>query len=311
MILGGSVRRSGDGIFVRVALVLSAAAAAPLLISAEDPATKKAMLFCSMLLLCISSSFMYAVAPGILTCLVPAQDTGTNTKHRTGSTTTMNILALLFACLLACATSAAGKDYDSLSAEEKAAFGKKVEQLSVMIAEGKKHGENKDWPKALKAFHGAAEFAPGAVDGYFYLASTYYAMGELEAATESYRKVAELMPKDAKAHSNLGVCLSDSGKHEEALKAHGQALELKPKDTGIIANAAKAHLARNTEDSVKEAAKHFKALLKIEPDNADAQMGLELAEMGVAKKVKGDYEIVGKEKPKARKEAEADEGVAA
>merc|ERR1711918_179177 len=115
---------------------------------------------------------------------------------------------------------------------------------------------------ALKAFHKATEFAPGAVDGFFYLASTYFAMGELEAATDSYRKVAEMMPKDAKAHSNLGVCLSDSGKHEEALKAHGQALELRPKDAGILANAAKAHLAKNTEDSVKEAAKHFKALLK-------------------------------------------------
>lgn len=76
LLLGALARDWGDGCFMRIALVLSAGAAAPLLMETQAAALQRAELCGSMLLLCVSSSFMYAVAPGILTRLVPAQDTG-------------------------------------------------------------------------------------------------------------------------------------------------------------------------------------------------------------------------------------------
>merc|ERR1712072_799331 len=141
-----------------------------------------------------------------------------------------------------------------------------------------------------------------------YLANTFFAMGEKEAAIVSYRKVTELAPKDTYAHSNLGVCLSDVGKHDEALEAHEQARKLAPKEIRVLVNLAKAQLAKNTEESVKAAVQYFKATLKLDPANSEAKMGLELAEMGVAKKVEGDYEIQGGQE---RHETAKDEGVAA
>merc|ERR1711924_50755 len=150
-------------------------------------------------------------------------------------------------------------------------------------------------------------FAPGQVDGYFYLANTFYAMGEKEAAIESYRKVTELAPEDTYAHSNLGVCLSDVGKHDEALASHEQARKLAPKEIRVLVNLAKAQLAKKHRRVHQGCCAVLKATLKLDPANSEAKMGLELAEMGVAKKVDGDYEIQGEQ---GHKET-ADEGVAA
>merc|ERR1711918_107054 len=129
-------------------------------------------------------------------------------------------------------------------------------------------------------------------------------------AIESYRKVTEIAPRDSNAHSNLGVCLSDAGKHDEALASHEQARKLAPKEIRVLVNLAKAQLAKNTEESVKAAAQYFKATLKLDPANSEAQMGLELAEMGVAKKASKDEVFVQTPDKEQQADSSGDEGVA-
>ena len=54
--------------------------------------------------------------------------------------------------------------------------------------------------------------------------------GELAVAEETLRKILQLDPNDAHAHSALGAALNEQGRYEEAEAALRQAIELNPDD---------------------------------------------------------------------------------
>ncbi len=59
-------------------------------------------------------------------------------------------------------------------------------------------------------------------------------------AVPALRRTAELMPRDAEAHGNLGSALRDQGRWEEALASLRRALELAPRDVDSLLDAADA-----------------------------------------------------------------------
>jgi tetratricopeptide (TPR) repeat protein len=219
--------------------------------------------------------------------LDPGQSLNTFTPF-TMSPYALFIVSFLALCCVATGAEDKLKDMASATPEEKEKFVKHLQKLKEFIDEGKKHGEKKDWEKALKSFQAAIEFEPLAMDGFFYLGNTLHVMGKTDAAILAYRRVTELAPDSAQGHSNLGVCLSDAGNHDEAIVAHKAAHKLSKDDVRVLVNLGKAFLNKNTEESVEEAKQYFKTALVIDANNADAKMGLEVAEMGVAKTANKD-----------------------
>jgi Flp pilus assembly protein TadD len=56
------------------------------------------------------------------------------------------------------------------------------------------------------------------------------ALGDLEAAVESFRKAAELAPGHFEAWHSLGMALMKAGRHAEAVEAGKKAVALNPQD---------------------------------------------------------------------------------
>jgi tetratricopeptide (TPR) repeat protein len=60
--------------------------------------------------------------------------------------------------------------------------------------------------------------------------------GSWREAAFRFRKAAELDPKNAYAHNNLGVSLESTGQFEKAIEAYTLALELNPKNERMREN---------------------------------------------------------------------------
>ena len=73
--------------------------------------------------------------------------------------------------------------------------------------------------------------------------------GEIQAATEQFRRTVALDPGPAAGWSNLGMMLKIAGRHAEAIAAHDQALVRAPDDAQLHVNRAAAllHAGRWTE----------------------------------------------------------------
>jgi len=95
--------------------------------------------------------------------------------------------------------------------------------------------------------------------------------GQHEAALPEWRKVLEVSPNDAKAHTNLGVALARTGNPGEAIAHHQKALELDPEDTEVHMNLGVALAAAGKWD---EAITHCRKALELDPDYAEAHSNL-------------------------------------
>ena len=81
-------------------------------------------------------------------------------------------------------------------------------------------------------------------------------------ALPALRRAAELMPRDAEAHGNLGSALLAAGQWSEALAVLHRALELRPDDAEALAEAADAAKALGRLD---EAIGLYQRALRIDP----------------------------------------------
>jgi predicted O-linked N-acetylglucosamine transferase (SPINDLY family) len=118
---------------------------------------------------------------------------------------------------------------------------------------------------------------PGFGFGWKLLGGTLQMQGK--DALPAFQKVAELMPKDAEAHYNLGVVLKSSGRLDAAAASNRRAVELKP-------DYAEAHsnLGNVLKDlgQLDAAVKCYRRALQLKPDSADAHnnLGTALKELG-------------------------------
>ena len=95
--------------------------------------------------------------------------------------------------------------------------------------------------------------------------------GDIPAAINEYRKVIELRPDSADAHSNLAVALKKQGDLDGAVVSVNRALELKPDNVGALTTRGStfAELGKWTD-----ARRDFAQALKLDPRDDGALYGL-------------------------------------
>jgi len=96
-------------------------------------------------------------------------------------------------------------------------------------------------------------------------------MGDLERATESFRKAIELDPSNRAALHNLALALSDAGQHAEAAEAYRRLIALDPSDSS--AHSALGDLAA-VQGRLEEAVGHLRRAVQLAPDFKQARYQL-------------------------------------
>jgi protein O-GlcNAc transferase len=92
-------------------------------------------------------------------------------------------------------------------------------------------------------------------------------LGDLDKASQSFKKVTELNPNFAEGFNNIGAVLKDQEKFEEAITSYNKALSLKPNYVEAYKNMGNALKEQVKLDDAIEA---FKKVLSIKPDDAGA-----------------------------------------
>src|SRR5213594_1291376 len=112
-------------------------------------------------------------------------------------------------------------------------------------------------------------------------AVTLLQAGRLDEADAATRKITAANPRNAEAHTLLGIVLDQRGLTGEAEREYHAALLLKPNSVTALANLG-VLLAKTNRAS--EAIKEFEAVLRIDPKRATAVYNL-----GALYAARGDY----------------------
>ena len=99
------------------------------------------------------------------------------------------------------------------------------------------------------------------------LGAAHRGLGDLNKASQSFKKVTELNPNYTNGHNNLGLVLLDQEKLDEAVEAFNKALSLKPDNAGAYNNMG---IALQEQGKFDEAIASYNKALAIKPDYAEA-----------------------------------------
>jgi Tfp pilus assembly protein PilF len=135
---------------------------------------------------------------------------------------------------------------------------------------------------AEQGFAAAAMLEPGWASAHANLGAVLRRQGKPEAAVISYRRALAAGGADAATFSNMGNALRDLGRLEESEISLRRAVELAPDASGYAYNLA---LLLRDRRKHAEARAMLAALAAAEPENAEVQWDLALADLYL-----GDYE---------------------
>jgi tetratricopeptide (TPR) repeat protein len=130
------------------------------------------------------------------------------------------------------------------------------------------------WMQGKDAFHAlqkTAELCPRDAEAHSNLGSAWHARGQVTEAVACYRRALELNPDFADAHNNLGSALRDLGLLDDAVASYRRALVLKP--DAAVSHCNLGHALR-TLGQVEEAAQCYRRAVEIQPDFSEAHTGL-------------------------------------
>lgn len=120
---------------------------------------------------------------------------------------------------------------------------------------------------ALPAMLKAAQLLPKDAEAHNNLGNALKDQGQLDGAVSSYRQAIALDPQYADAHNNLGLALSALKQYETATASYRRALELKPDDFEMFLNLGVAQSALGQFDA---ALASYRQALALNPDCAEA-----------------------------------------
>ena len=92
-------------------------------------------------------------------------------------------------------------------------------------------------------------------------------LGQVEKASEAFKKVTELNPNYADGFNNLGVSLKDQGKLDNAIEAYNKALSIKPDYAVTYLNMG---MTLKDQGKLDEAIDSYNKAISIKPDYAEA-----------------------------------------
>ena len=153
-----------------------------------------------------------------------------------------------------------------------------------------------DLDKASQAFKKVIKLNPSLAEPHNNMSVVLKNQGKLKEATEACGEALKFKPNYVDAHYNMGNILYELGRLNEAIEAYKKALALKP-------DYAKAHnnigIAYNSLGKPKEAIKAYTKALSLQPDYADAynNMGIVLHVQGKLDEAITSFENALKIKP--------------
>jgi serine/threonine-protein kinase len=134
---------------------------------------------------------------------------------------------------------------------------------------------------AETAFKRVIELQPDSAWGYQALGTVYHASGDLDQALENYQRAIQL-GSDAFAYSNMGTILYGRGEFEKALKLYKTAAELEPKSATKHRNLGDVYLKlgrpREASDHYRRAVALLLEQLRTNPVDASALARLAVCE---------------------------------
>ncbi|MHC4180080.1 MAG: tetratricopeptide repeat protein, partial [Planctomycetota bacterium] len=133
--------------------------------------------------------------------------------------------------------------------------------------------------EARKLATKAAELVPDDAVAHFQLGVCAEGRGDLARAAVHYRRALEVAPNFAKAHTNLGSVLQQSGETALAVRHFMQATRLDPDDHKALFNLGRFF---RKQGKLEPAAEHFQHVIRLHPRDAEAraQLAAVLLQMG-------------------------------
>jgi len=170
------------------------------------------------------------------------------------------------------------------------------------------------WKKAVGAFRGDTD-AGDKASVHKYLGYSYYRLGRLQDAVDSYAKSLKFGPDDPDVLYNLGVADLDRGMYDSAAQAFEKAFAVNPSDSNAALGKAQAidaaineHMERGSSYMVNgeysQAIEAWKRVLGYQPDHAQAKQLIADAQKRLDVEVEKLY-AAGQSSSKAGKSLEA------
>jgi predicted O-linked N-acetylglucosamine transferase (SPINDLY family) len=143
--------------------------------------------------------------------------------------------------------------------------------------------------EALPILQQAAQLLPRDAEVHYNLGNTLYDLGQLAAAATSYQHAIKIQPKFAEAHYNLGSVLNEQGQAELAVASYKKSLKFAPKHAAVHYNLA---LVLHELKQYAQAIPYYRSALALQADFSDARINLAdcLAQTGKSDEAMSIYE---------------------
>ena len=115
---------------------------------------------------------------------------------------------------------------------------------------------------ALNFFEKSAQLSPRHAESHYNLGLCYSRIGNIELAIEHYKTAIQLKPAHSNSMNNLGAIYFDQRKFDEAEQLYKQALDYEPNNNNAISNLGNIKLARGLPD---EAIEYYKRAINTKP----------------------------------------------
>lgn len=164
-------------------------------------------------------------------------------------------------------------DFAGAQAVYNEALAKNPQNIYAMVGLGVIAGQKGQTEDAEQQYRRAILSAPDFAPAQLNLGALLVGMGRLEEGIDAYRAALQLNPFFPQAHYNLGVALAKLHRTDEAAEAYSAAIELQPKFTAARVNLG--ILFFNDLHDADGAQEQFEAILRYDPDNAQARAALQ------------------------------------
>jgi len=167
------------------------------------------------------------------------------------------------------------KDYDKAIAQYQKVYEVAPSRVEGNYFQGNLYRKLERYDEAIEAFQLALEVNPNHYWSHVYAGVSYVGKRDYENAIKHYQSAIAILPENQNAYFYLGEAYLGQGHFEDALEPYQRAVELKPDWASTMASAhlglGKVYL--NLNDCVN-ATVEFMEVLRLQPDNQEAQEGL-------------------------------------
>lgn len=160
--------------------------------------------------------------------------------------------------------------------------------LDEIMAEGRKHLDQKAWSQAEEAFVKAIGIMPDHAEAHFYIGRVKESQRLYGEAVRWYEKTVELKPDHAEAHYSLAISLSCLDKYsdaqavyDKAITAYRKLIDLNPDDPELYRQLGEVYASqgdiywdvksgKSDKELYNEAARCYQRVVELKPDDAQA-----------------------------------------